>query len=383
MHLPALFAFFSLAAGAAAKERARVAVDSLADGCKIDFADAQISFDLCPLFQGHGHLSGAKTVEEDTPPSVTTTVLRWNFDGALERNQSVADEDQCPPGTWICKTISHRYPSKDVTLMTQVVPIAGELSASESGVPEDTHVDIEASLQDPWNRHDALYIDVYGGYYRGAAQHALFDFRCNTTASEPTSPVFSGSWSNTHMFRWDTRHACATGPGVYREKSDEQKEGDKPSEETDPVPSFDDDKPKLSHYRPWILRFAWFTVGAIVVGLVYAVRTGRVSVKVPPQSILRQVPRLLGRWHPLAALFRRFTFRVGEETLVRWAREEEDGAYIGLDSVEGPTDSKWKRGASIFAVDDEEDEQGRFVGDDDESIPLHPSPHKGSVKRYV
>jgi len=378
MRLAALFAL-SLVLGTTGKERARVSIDSLADGCRIEFSEEEISFDLCPLFRGHGHLSGVKIVEEETPPSATTTVLRWNFKGPLDRNESIADEDQCPPGTWICKTISHKYPSKNISLVTQVVPIAGELSTS-SGVPEDTHVDIEASLQDPWGRHDALYVDLYGGFYRGTGQHALFDFRCNNTVSKPTSPSFYGTWSNTHMFRWDTRHACATGPGVYSDKPVEhEKEEDKP-DETNPVPSFDGDKPKLSHYRHWALRFAWITAAAIVVGLVYAIHTDRVSVRMPSTNRLKRTARSFARWHPLAFVYRRFTFRVGEETLVRWAREDEDSAYIGLDSVDSPIDSQWKRGASIFAVDNEE---GRFVGDDDESIPLHPSPRKGGAKRYV
>lgn len=50
--------------------------------------------------------------------------------------------------------------------------------------------------------------------------------------------------------------------------------------------------------------------------------------------MLRSLKRLLDR-HPLASLFRRFTFRVGERTLVRWARE--DARYTGVPGDgEGP-----------------------------------------------
>jgi hypothetical protein len=124
------------------------------------------------------------------------------------------------------------------------------------------------------------------------------------------------------------------------------------------------------------------------VGLFYAINAQRISM---PESFpapsriavgLKRGARTLARWHPLAPLYRKFTFRVGEDVLVRWAREE-NNAYLGLDDIDShtPLTSSWSGSApaTLFVADPEE---GRFVGED-EMIPLSPSPRKGGVKRYV
>lgn len=76
----------------------------------------------------------------------------------------------------------------------------------------------------------------------------------------------------------------------------------------------------------------------------------------PPRILRRIVSRFLKR-HPS------LQFRVGESVLVRWAREE-----IDLDE----DDPMFVNG----------DDAGRFLIDDEEGIPLKPSPRKGGIITY-
>jgi hypothetical protein len=120
----------------------------------------------------------------------------------------------------------------------------------------------------------------------------------------------------------------------------------------------------------------------LLLSLLYVAFTQRLHNSTPGYmfSSMKRATRTFARWHPLAPLYRRFTFRVGEDVLVRWAREEED-PYLSLDTMdERPSSGFGQRGATIFVAEPEDD---RFLGQDDEMLPLTPSPRKGGIKRYV
>jgi hypothetical protein len=84
----------AFALGAYAVQRERIALESLRDECRISFPNAQVDFDLCPLLKDHGHLNGVRSVEKNTPPTITTTTYSWNLAGALPHNESIPEEEQ-------------------------------------------------------------------------------------------------------------------------------------------------------------------------------------------------------------------------------------------------------------------------------------------------
>jgi hypothetical protein len=64
----------------AAHETIKIA--SLANNCGLDFVQSGFTFDLCPLFRDHAHISGAFAWGETTPPTKITKEIKWNLAGA-------------------------------------------------------------------------------------------------------------------------------------------------------------------------------------------------------------------------------------------------------------------------------------------------------------
>lgn len=130
--------------------------------CKLSFPKAGRDYNLCPLFSTHGHTVGSLSSEERTPPTITRTEIKWNFGGPLERIENTKESEQCPPGTWICMTVTNRRivdHGKIPPRITRLVPIAGQLTASsehddhdghedEDKIMHTTDINIEATVED-------------------------------------------------------------------------------------------------------------------------------------------------------------------------------------------------------------------------------------------
>jgi hypothetical protein len=60
---------------------------------------------VCPLFEARKRQRAFELRwQDETPPTITTTRYRMQVTHPLRYNSSLSDEEQCPPGTWICKT---------------------------------------------------------------------------------------------------------------------------------------------------------------------------------------------------------------------------------------------------------------------------------------
>ncbi|KAI1798279.1 autophagy-related protein 27-domain-containing protein [Ganoderma leucocontextum] len=331
---------------------------SLAKRCS--FKLGETSYDLCPIVEGN---EGGWTVQfkSSTPPTVTKTSYRIDLRKPLERDANVPEEEQCPDGTWICQTISNRRPRHDSEdpRVLQVVPVAGAMH-----LPNITHyrpgVNATAQLtparENPNGR--VLHVRLHGGHYMYGPQKADFQFLCDRSVGEPSTPTYAWSWNGTHTFQWRTKHACGTQRAVPP-PADKDKEPLPPVGDEDqdvPPPDDESDGQELRGGHPFsdratrmrmILLLSSFTALATIAYVAWR----------PPARMRHYVSRFV-KAHPRLA-----RFRVGERVLVRWAYEdmEMEEAY-----APGEEDTMVNWGA----------------GEIGEGIPLKPSPRKGHWANY-
>ncbi|KAH8103336.1 hypothetical protein BXZ70DRAFT_720347 [Cristinia sonorae] len=314
------------------------------------------NFDLCPIIE-LGKEKGGWFVgsERQTPPTVTKMSYRISLSGPLPFNASIPSEIQCPEGTWICMKKFNIRPNVENELprLLEVVPIAGSIVPPQSSLSaaadvEKTKLNVTVQLS-PWQkddvRHKNLHIRYHGGHYVGRAQQADFSFVCDHKAEALTSPEYLFEWGGRHIFQWKTKQACG------------EMMANEPADDTPPPPPPDgppmeneDGSSELVDLPPYTgspSRVKWFLVltsTAAVAFLIYIAYH-------PPQLIRRHVLSYI-KSHPSLA-----RFRVGEHVLVRWADEE-----LGYEEGEEDLMVNGERDSIFF--------------DDDEQIPLKPSPKK-------
>ncbi|EIN05598.1 hypothetical protein PUNSTDRAFT_35083, partial [Punctularia strigosozonata HHB-11173 SS5] len=65
--------------------------------------------------------------DEETPPTVTTTNYRISISKPLMKDPTLPAHEQCPEGTWICKTVTNRRPDhrSEPPRIVQIIPVAG------------------------------------------------------------------------------------------------------------------------------------------------------------------------------------------------------------------------------------------------------------------
>ncbi|KAI0746711.1 hypothetical protein C8Q80DRAFT_1176892 [Daedaleopsis nitida] len=219
---------------------------NLVDDCA--FTMGEVQFDLCPVVNGN---EGGWTVEFErrTPPTVTKTSYKIDLKAPLERGEGVPRFEQCPPGTWICQTISNRRPQykEEESRVLQVIPVAGSMN-----LPNITsyHPGVNFTAQLATARDDPkthiLHIYLHGGWYVYGAQKADFQFLCDPSVDEPSTPAYTWSWNGTHTFQWRTKHAC----GSRRVTKPQPDPKDTPPAEDD-----DNGPPPDSEAHPRLARF--------------------------------------------------------------------------------------------------------------------------------
>ncbi|KZT19408.1 hypothetical protein NEOLEDRAFT_1142075 [Neolentinus lepideus HHB14362 ss-1] len=334
--------------------------------CKFTLGDHE--YDLCPVLSPYADKEITINMERWTPPTVSHSEYRISLGGPLKKNESRHNEDQCYEGTQVCLTMSTQWPAHkdEPARVAQVVPIAGNLHF-EWGHNRSytTHMNTTASLAETVEgRHPAVRLRLNGGTYVRSAQRAYFDFLCNHTAEEPTSPQFAWYWNGTHGFTWPTKHACGKAlqqpdsppqsppPEQKPETPVETPPGDQPppdehegelppeGEQGSFIPPGDNDH---SRRNTTIIFFAVLSPIVLLTYLFYS----------PPLAFRRVVLRTSRR----LGLSK---FRASETRLVQWASQFHD-----IEDEEGEED---------FMVN------GRDVPE--EQIPLAPSPKRTTFTNY-
>ncbi|KAI0075596.1 hypothetical protein K474DRAFT_1599538 [Panus rudis PR-1116 ss-1] len=320
-------------------------------------------FDLCPILGGD-NAGKVITITQDrlTPPTTTKTEYKISLNGPLKRDGTLPSQYQCPEGTWICMTMYNRrlHHESEPPLVLQTVPIAGSMSLEENNdiVVSGTYkpgLNIRAALTDSRQnpKHKVLKVRLHGGYYVDRPQAADLLFYCdhNTESSGP-SPFYN--WNGTHAFIWKTKHACSLKtPPPENDSPPSNEDG---GEETQPPPNQADDEKELIEIpnNAGFRRTAWpifLPSAALVLVAVYLIYWPPRRLRQAVSSYLKSHPRLL-------------RFRVGENVLVRWAQED-------LELEDGEED---------VMVNGER--EPLFVLEEEDGIPLKPSPRKGRTSLY-
>ncbi|KAI0343849.1 hypothetical protein BDW22DRAFT_1419677 [Trametopsis cervina] len=320
-----------------------VSLDSLMNQCRF-MVDGN-GFDLCPMFERQKTGGWLIEFEQQRPPSILTGQYRLMIDGKLPKNESLKDDMQCPDGTAICLTTYTRYsgaPAEQAKVLN-TIPVAGALGAEDVKKfvrygRYNPGLNAQAEMVRRWNATEAsLRVKLHGGYYVYEKQSAVIDFVCE---EDHSNSIFRYLWTNSgdHYFVWKSPHACV-----------QSREGNSPTDTDNSEDEQNLVSPPIgmrTNRAIWALVAITTTITAIAAYLIYF----------PPRLFRKLVSRYLKN-HP--SLLR---FRVGENVLVRWAHDE-----IDLDGEE-----------PLFI---DGDDINHYV-DDEEGIPLKPSPRKVGFTTY-
>ncbi|KIY67556.1 hypothetical protein CYLTODRAFT_375893 [Cylindrobasidium torrendii FP15055 ss-10] len=241
------------------------------------------AFDLCPLVRGRNAI--ALNVEEDTPPTKTTSRYSISVDGSLIRDRTLPKDLTCPDDTWICLEVSNTRPNRpsEPERITQIVPIA----IGSKLVPK-AKFGIKRHESDV---HAPLRVILHGGTYTGRRQKALFEFVCDHDA-EPSSPTFAWSFNGTHAFDWRSKHACGELiSGTPTKGGPETQPDDQPPQDPDK------DSGELSPtHRPRGVLWTFLLLGAIFLFFVLRKRSASSILKSLERSITSVRRHAQMRW---------------------------------------------------------------------------------------
>ncbi|OBZ77234.1 hypothetical protein A0H81_02042 [Grifola frondosa] len=331
--------------------------------CSFTLGDQR--FDLCPIVNGQEE-NWSIEFEQRTPPTLTKTAYKISLRGPLQRDKALPRYEQCPDGAWICMTVSNRRSTNasETPRVLQVVPVAGALSlrtGNDSTRNRNYYPGLNVSAELTPSRedshHEVLHIRLHGGYYVNKYHKADFQFRCDHTAEEPSSPTYYWNWNGTHSFSWRTKYACGKQIGTITSTTLASKPTSEPEPEND-APPIDDDIPdgeqELVDPGSISRRFFHPTM-MVILSSVTAVFLLAYLVYFPPAVVRRRIVSFI-KSHP-----RFMRFRLRERVLVRWAYEDlelETGEEDVMVNAEEPLDMQ------------------------DEQIPLKPSPRRNAFMNY-
>lgn len=345
--------------------------ESLVKTC--DFKIGGHHFKLCPLFEGDWK-SRFKQLEweEQTPPTVTKTVYKMNLAGPLKVDQTLPEHEQCPPGTWVCKTTINTRPDhrSEAPRILSVVPVVGDIEENKN---QEEQFGVFAQFGQSWSQRPdddlpPLWIRMQGGSYVNEPQRALINLRCNDTVEE-SDPRFSMTFRGTHFFTWTTSHACSH---LHKSNSGGRTRPQHPDKPDAPPADIDTPEELLP---PDMSLFPSRSTTSIVLSILAAFLLLTYLVLHPPPLLRRLLSPALT---PVVRRLRRSRYAtfntIGESKLLRWAQEDlaipGDDDYTD-DMVNGSGGAWFSAGTGAA---------GR--GLDSEEIPLTPSPKKMSFADY-
>ncbi|KAF7332123.1 Autophagy-related protein 27 [Mycena kentingensis (nom. inval.)] len=225
----------------------------LAPSCTFSLSDG-LQFDLCPLLNKRGTEINV-TVEEETPPTLTTYRYTIGLNAPLKVDGTLPRELQCPVGTWICLVVLNTRPNhpSEPPRHVQVVQVAAEADLNP-----------RAKLVEKLNSedvHEILQITLHGGTYNGRSQTAAFWFHCDHEIEEPSFPNHLWRFNGTHAFAWSTPHACPLNlpPGAPTE--------DLPDDDPPAMPPPDPDTGKVPKAIPLSLTLTAVLIAACAIAL--------------------------------------------------------------------------------------------------------------------
>jgi hypothetical protein len=128
-------------------------------------------------------LGGPKTVHniESKPPSIVNTTFTVDLCDTLKKEKDTKKEQNCLTGTRVCAK-EYDYPIDSGEVLSRVIPIAGEYSASHGRAldPKYTRLKDSASNSDG---KEGVVIELHGGKYpeskKGTMQKAIIEFLCD------------------------------------------------------------------------------------------------------------------------------------------------------------------------------------------------------------
>ncbi|ODQ65409.1 hypothetical protein NADFUDRAFT_52003 [Nadsonia fulvescens var. elongata DSM 6958] len=256
--------------------------------CKIIEVDGA-KFDLSALAGTH-----SVNVIQDTPPSMTTMTWTINPCGALERNGNIPDNKQCPHGTYACGIQQVNVPGMDDPILTEIIPVAGELTVQDGDNADKTKVtELSPTFERLRNGADknkeGVLVKLNGGQW-GSSNSSLstvIEYLCPRNDEEKEQGLTYIDW-DTKILRlsyWTT-HAC------------ENAFGEKPKDDDKNAPAKDDPSTK-DHSWGW---FTWFFILFVLGFAIYAIggawasynRYGTTPMNnLPNHEIIRDIPYIV------------------------------------------------------------------------------------------
>ncbi|KAA8916548.1 hypothetical protein TRICI_001302 [Trichomonascus ciferrii] len=236
-------------------------------------------------------LDGIHLVSErqETPPSTTNSTWYINPCGRLDESK-IPKEEQCPAGTQICGV--KRVHLEKVDMITEVIPVCGDLNGNQGGAKVSKLKDDKEGLQ----------VEMLGGQWGGNKDlGAKIDFICDKNEKSKDNIKFVG-WDGKQLsLEWKTDVACKRD---NKDKDgDKGKDGDKKKEpEKDKKPEDDKDDDKKSDSGSSWGFFTWLFVLIVLAAAGYVIasawinynRYGLTGMDMLPQSdTVRDLPFLI------------------------------------------------------------------------------------------
>lgn len=239
-----------------------------------DRSESSRHFDLTAL---DGVRSSIK--ETDTPPTKSEAKVKMSLcgDDGIGNDDTLAEEDQCPPDTKVCLTLSNHKPSSaEADRVVAVIPIwPADLSSDDIKV---------SSLE----KEDGLEIYISGADYAGTPQSLSLRILCSPTSTDD-SPTLESYTNGLLSLQWSTPAGCARGI-----------EGDDDNDDNDDVPDTPGEKRKGRGFWGFIGLFFWLGVAGLIayfaIGMYYNYTTygARGKDLLPHRDFWLELPANLG-----------------------------------------------------------------------------------------
>ena len=128
-------------------------------------------------------LGGPKTVHniESKPPSIVNTTFTVDLCDPLKKEKDTKKEQNCLTGTRVCAK-EYDYPAGAGEVLSRVIPIAGEYTASHGRALDPKYTRLKDSASNSEGK-EGVVIELHGGKYpeskKGIAQKAIIEFLCD------------------------------------------------------------------------------------------------------------------------------------------------------------------------------------------------------------
>lgn len=149
-------------------------------------------------------LDGDHTIQltTKTPPTLRHTLFDINPCSPLQRKAKLGKEDQCAPGTQICRTTSVEKDGKATII--EVVAYASDISEQKS--PEVSHLN---STNDQDMKGFRLSYESEKST-EGVNKASVVEFICDEDAGIGSPELKNPDQSDTITLFWKTKYACST-----------------------------------------------------------------------------------------------------------------------------------------------------------------------------